>query len=66
MCRVEGRSRDSSVGIATEWTARVRFPAVHDFSLLHSVQTDSRAHPTFCTVGTEDSFPRGKATGACS
>jgi hypothetical protein len=38
---------DSSVGIATGWTARVRFQAVQDFSLhfLYTVQTDSAAHP---------------------
>jgi hypothetical protein len=31
-------SRDSSVGIATGWTAGVRFPAgVRDFNILHSV-----------------------------
>jgi hypothetical protein len=38
-------SRDSSVGIATGWTAGVRLPAVQDFSLLHSVQTGSGTHP---------------------
>jgi hypothetical protein len=39
--------RDSSADIATgyDWMGRVRFPAVQDFSLLHSVQTDSGAHP---------------------
>jgi hypothetical protein len=37
------RSRDSSFGIATGWTALVRFPAVQDFSLLHSAQTGSGA-----------------------
>jgi hypothetical protein len=26
---------------ATGWTARIRFPAVQDFSFLYSVQTDS-------------------------
>jgi hypothetical protein len=32
-----------AVGIATGWTARVRFPAVQHFSLLYSVQADSGA-----------------------
>jgi hypothetical protein len=30
---------------ATCWAARVQFPAVKDFSLLHSVQPDPGAHP---------------------
>jgi hypothetical protein len=33
-----------------------------DFSLTHSVQTSSGAHP----VGTEGSFPRGQVAGASS
>jgi hypothetical protein len=36
---------DPGAGIATGCMARVRFPAVQDFSLLHSIQTDSGAHP---------------------
>jgi hypothetical protein len=55
------RSRDSSVGIAKGWTARVRFPAVQDFSLLPSVQTGSGAHPASYPMGTGGSFPGGKA-----
>jgi hypothetical protein len=51
-------SWNSSVGIGTGWTARVRFPAVHDFSLLHNVQTDSRAHPVLYN-GYRGLFPRG-------
>jgi hypothetical protein len=39
------RSRDSSVGIATGWAAWVRFPAVKDVSLLHTVHTGSGANP---------------------
>jgi hypothetical protein len=54
------RIRDSSIGIATGW---VRFPAVHDFSHLHSVQTDSGAHPASYPRGTGGSFPGGKAAG---
>jgi hypothetical protein len=52
-------SQNSSVGIATRWTARVRFPTVQDFSLLHSAQTGSGAHPASCTMGTDCSFPGG-------
>jgi hypothetical protein len=49
----------------TGWTAGVQFPAgTRDFSLLHSVQTDSRAHPASYTRRTEGSFPGGKAAGA--
>jgi hypothetical protein len=36
--------------------ARVQFPAVQDFSLLHSVQTDSGAHPISYPVGTVGFF----------
>jgi hypothetical protein len=37
--------RDSSVGIATGWTAGVRFPAeAKRFSVLHSVHTGSGTH----------------------
>jgi hypothetical protein len=39
------RSQDSSVSIATAWTAGFRFSAgTRDFSLLHSVRTGSGAH----------------------
>jgi hypothetical protein len=31
-----------------------------DFSLFHSVQTASRAHPASCSMGNGDSFPAGK------
>jgi hypothetical protein len=66
MCKFE--SRDSSVGIATGYglNARVRFPAVKDFSLLHSIQTDSGAHPASYPMGTGGSFPGGKAGEAWS
>jgi hypothetical protein len=33
-------------GIATGWTARVRFPAVQDFSLLRVVQTGGLTQPS--------------------
>jgi hypothetical protein len=52
---------------AMGWTARVRFPAVQDFYLRHSIQTDqtgSGAHPASYPMGTGGSFPGGKATGA--
>jgi hypothetical protein len=51
------RSQDSSVGIVTGWTARVRFPTVKDFSLLYSVQTDSETHPASYPMSTRGSFP---------
>jgi len=35
-----------------------------DFSLLQSVQTGSRAHPTFCSVGSGGTSPRGKVARA--
>jgi hypothetical protein len=41
-------SRDSSVGIATGWTAGSRFSAgARDFSLLHIVQTSSVVYPSY-------------------
>jgi hypothetical protein len=51
--------RDSSVGVATGWTAGVQFPARGKrFSLLHSVQTGSGAHPASYPMGTGGgSFP---------
>jgi hypothetical protein len=43
------------------WMARVQFLAgVRDFSLLHSIQTDSGAHPAFYPMGTGGSFPGHK------
>jgi hypothetical protein len=33
-----------------------------NFSLLHSIQTTSKAHPTSYPVGSVGSFPRGKAS----
>jgi hypothetical protein len=48
-------------------TAGVRLPAeARDFSLLYSVQPDSRAHPTSYPKGIEGSFSRGKAARARS
>jgi hypothetical protein len=41
------------------WKARVRFPAVLDFSFLHSLQTDPGAHPAFYPMGVEGFFPVG-------
>jgi hypothetical protein len=42
---------------------RVRFPAVQDFSLLHSVETYFGAQPASYPMGTGGSFPGGKAAG---
>jgi hypothetical protein len=58
------RSRDSSVGIETGWTAGVRFPAEkREFSLLHGVQTGSGAHPATYPTGAWSSIPGGKRPG---
>jgi hypothetical protein len=61
-------SWDSSVGIATRYGlgGPGSIPAVQDFSLLHSVQTGSGAHPASYPMGTGGSFPGGKAVGARS
>jgi hypothetical protein len=48
---------------ATGWTARVRFPAAQDFSVLHSVQTGSGAHLASYPTGIGSSFPGCKAAG---
>jgi len=37
---------------------------VEFFSSLHRVQAGSEAHPASYPMGTGDSFPGGKATGA--
>jgi hypothetical protein len=63
------RGRDGSVGNDRLRAGRlvVRFPAGERcFSLLHSVQTGSGAHPAFYTKGTVGFFPRDKATEAWS
>jgi hypothetical protein len=39
-------------------------PGRAKFSLLHSVLTDSGAHPASYPMGTRGNFPRGKAPGA--
>jgi hypothetical protein len=60
-------NRDSSVSTATGYGLHGRgigvwFPGgTRDFSLVHSVHTGSGAHPACIPVGTEGSFPRGKA-----
>jgi hypothetical protein len=55
-----GSSQDSSVDIATGWTARVRFPTgASHFSLCHSFQTGSVSHSASSPIGTG-----GKVAGA--
>jgi hypothetical protein len=50
---------------ATGWTAGVRFSVgARDFSLLHSVETASGAHPASYLMGTGGLFPWDKAAGA--
>jgi hypothetical protein len=62
-------SRDSSVGIATDYglddrMIGVRFPAyARNFFLRHRVQTCSGAHPASYPMGIGSSFPGGKAAG---
>jgi hypothetical protein len=49
--------------MAMDWTARVWLPAVQDFSLLHSIQTDCEAHPASHSMGTMGSFSGVKRKG---
>jgi hypothetical protein len=49
--------KSKGVDIAKGWAARVQFPALQDFFLLHSVQTGSGAHPASYPMGTGGSFP---------
>jgi hypothetical protein len=45
----------------TGWVTWVLSPAqARDFSLLHSIQTGSEAHPVSCPM---DTFTEGKAVG---
>jgi hypothetical protein len=41
-----------TLGIATGWTGQVRFPVVQDFSVPHSVQSESGARPVSYPVDT--------------
>jgi hypothetical protein len=65
-------SRDSSVGIATDYGLDdrmfgVQIPAgAENFSLPHRVQTGFGVHPSSYPMGTRGSFPGSKATGAWS
>jgi hypothetical protein len=65
-------SRDSSVGIATDYglddrMIGVRFPAeAGNISLRHRVQAGSGAHPASYPFGNEVSFPGGKAAAEWS
>jgi hypothetical protein len=56
--------RDSSDGITIVYRLDVR-GSIPDrdrrFSLLHSFQTGSEAHPASSPIGTGGSFPRGKS-----
>jgi hypothetical protein len=55
-----------SVGIAIGYGlgSRGSIPVIVRFSLLHSVQIGSEAHPTSYPMGTCGSFPGVKAAGA--
>jgi hypothetical protein len=52
LCMMCSWSRDSSFDKAMGWTAWVRFPAVQDFSVLYSVQTDCGTNPASYPMGT--------------
>jgi hypothetical protein len=61
------RSRDSGVGIATDYGlddgAGVRVPVKSNFSLLEVVQTDCKPHPAFYPKGSGGSFSGVKRPG---
>jgi hypothetical protein len=67
-CHPFSLRRDSSVGISTGYglDGRGSFPVKARLFSLRSVQTGSGVHPAYYTLGTGDSFPGGKAAGACS
>jgi hypothetical protein len=61
--------RDSVVGIATGYGlddrgVGVRVPLGQDFSAIHVVQTDFKAHLAYNPMDTAGSFPGVKAAGA--
>jgi hypothetical protein len=59
------RSPDSSVSIATGWTARVRFKArAKEFTLLHNIQADPEVHPVSYPMGIGGFCTGSKASGA--
>jgi hypothetical protein len=64
------RSQDSMVNIMMRQEARCSkvgiLARVINLSLLHGLQTGSRAHPASYSMGTNGSFPRGKEAGAYS
>jgi hypothetical protein len=59
------RSQDSSFDTETDWMSGVQFlGGTRDFSVHHSVQTGSGAHPVSYSMGTCGLFPPGeKRTG---
>jgi hypothetical protein len=59
------RSRDIAIGIVTDWTVGVRFPArASDFCFLYSVYTSSEANQDSNSMNTVGSFPWDKAVSA--
>jgi hypothetical protein len=59
---VESRVAQSVQCLATDWTAGDGSPTeAEDFSSNLCVQTGFGAHPASYTMGTESSFPGGKA-----
>jgi hypothetical protein len=57
------RSRWSTNGTIDIGNSNTELTSGQDFSLLHSVQTGSGAHPASYPMGTGDFSPRGKAAG---
>jgi hypothetical protein len=45
---------------------RVLLGGIFFFSIFHSIQTDTEVHPVSYPMGTEGSFPDGKAAGVWS
>jgi hypothetical protein len=55
---------ESSVGVATDSTVRIRFlVGTRNISLLHNVHTGPGVHPVCYPVGTVGSFLGDKAAG---
>jgi hypothetical protein len=54
----------SLVCTVTDWMAQLWFPAVHNFSLFHIIQTNTEALLAPSPMITGDSFPRDNTAGA--
>jgi hypothetical protein len=65
VCVLSKWSQDGYIGIVKGWTLGF-WTEARDFSFLHSIQTDSAAHPSSYPVAIEGSFLRYKPGGAWS